>query len=415
MSSNCLYMKQLDESCKDGIRKYKINVIAPSKGDGVCRYNLKDVKDGDIVEEACDNTACPLPEFNAGRTDFKATLSCMIDSFNETFAKDFSGGPGDCSQDKVVKQSAKLVVGPDADLTDCKIELDQKIDLSSQKICGNINETLAGFEGEAKSTFINSLLDKVISRQPKNIKDKTQFISRFKTLMVDNLMAVQGGVNSKCSQTISISQDQNIYFLGNISCKGSTFKFSQEAIVNAYMSCITAPVLDVISNDTLLKRYFTEKQNADCIYDFELLEPCNNNKRKLKVNILSPAKGTGKCTYTNNQIIQEDCTTNSCKVSEWSEWSPCLVDEKHHRTRRITLQGKDCPPLYQEEDCFYEEERDRPNANPLPVKRKNLSSRQSGFYRFFSEGPSVLEFKQKILFYAFIIFFFIVLFYTIFF
>lgn len=415
MSSNCLYIKELYETCKEGVRKYKINIITPSKGDGVCRYNLIDIKNGDIVQEQCDDSQCPLPEFNNGKTDFKTTLKCMFDSFNEMFAHDFSGGPGDCSQDKIVKQSAKLLVGPEADLSDCNIDLSQQIDLSSKKICANINETLAKFEGEDKYNFIKELLDKVILTQPQNIKNKTNFIKRFRQLMIDSLMGVQGGVNSKCSQTISISQDQNIYFLGNVKCKGSTFKFTQEAIVNAYMSCITGPILDNMVNDSLLKKYFIENQNADCIYDFELLEPCNNNKRKLKVNILSPSKGSGKCQYTQNQIIQDDCTTNSCKVSEWSEWSPCLINEIHHRTRRITLQGKDCPPLYEEEECVYEDKRERTNSNPQPVKRKNLKSQMTSFYRVFADGPSALDSKQKAIFYAFLIFFFIVLFYAIFF
>lgn len=414
-SSNCSYIKELYQKCDGGVRKYKIKVFEPAKGSGICQYNLKDVKDGDIVEDICGEDECNIDEYNLGKTNFKDTVNCLIESFTTTFAKDFSSGPGDCSSDKLVKQAFKLNVGPEVDLSDCTVNVDQKIDMKSIKVCSNINDTLSKFEGIEKYNFITKILKKVIDKQPQTIRDKTEFINRFSDLMIDSLMAVTQSVNSKCSQSISLSQDQNVYLLGSIKCQGSTFNFSQEAIVDAYMSCITTPVLDNIKNDTLLKKYFEDSADADCVYDLTLIEPCDGETRKVKVNILKPKKGNGKCKYTPNQTISQKCTSNSCEVSEWSEWSPCLIDEKQYRSRRIVLQGSDCPPLYQERDCKYEPIRKRKNANPEVKDRKIINSSLPQFYEFFIKGPSVLSSNQKRIVYAFGIFFIIVLIYSIFF
>jgi hypothetical protein len=416
MSTNCYYIKEPLKKCDGTVTKYTIRVITPPTGKGTCQFNLKDVKTGDIVEEPCSNDECVIAEYNAGNTSFKNAVLCLIKSFTDTFAKDFSSGPGDCSSDKVIKQNFKLVVGPEADLSECSVEVDQKIDATSEKVCANINQTLSNFEGKQRYDFIVALLNKVISSQPDSIKKKPEFVNRFKQMMIDVLMASQGPVNSKCSQSISISQDQNVYLLGNIKCKDSKFKFSQEAILNAYMSCITTPVMDQLTNDPLLKKYYSLSQNADCVYDTETIESCNGSVIKSKVNIITPAKGTGKCVYNANQIITTPCTFGKCKVSSWSEWSPCLSNEIQHRKRTITLQGKDCPNLYEEQKCKYESIRERPNARPETPKRINIyEEANTGFYKFFSEGPSGVEYKNTIITYAFLIFFLLVFIYVIFF
>lgn len=414
MSADCYYIKNFEKGCTNGVRKYKIKVIQPAKGDGVCQFNLKDVKDGDIVEDPCAEDECSSVDYSNNSSKFNNTMLCLIDSFNTTFATDFST-VSNCSSDKLIKQSFKLVVGPEADLSDCSIKVGQSIDLTSSKICGDINQTLANFtDSTDKKNFIVTIIDKVISKQPKYIQDKTEFINRFKKLMIENLMNVSGGVNGKCSQTISISQDQNVYFLGNIKCKGTEFKFSQEAIVNAYISCITGPVLDNLQKDQLLIKYYNQSPDADCIFDYQLVEACDGDERKVKVNILIPKRGKGKCEYSNNQVITQKCKNNNCEVSDWGEWSPCLQDETQYRSRRIVLQGKDCPVLFQQRECKYEDVRERPNANPSVPKRKNISKTSVNFYQVFTDGPSILIGKDKIIFYSFFIFFFIVLIYAIF-
>ncbi len=420
MNANCYYIKEplkLQDNCDGKVAKYTIKVLTPAKGNGVCKFNLKDVKNGDIVEVPCSNDECNIDEYNSGNTSFKNAVLCLIKSFTDTFARDFPSGPGSCSSDKVIKQNFKLVVGPGADLGNCEVEVNQQIDATSIKLCANINETLNNFEGQARQDFITKLLDKVIASQPQSIKKKPEFLSRFKQMMLDLLMVSQGTVNSKCSQSISIGQDQNVYLLGNIKCEGSKFKFSQEAILNAYMSCITSPVMDQMTNDALLKKYYNMSENADCEYDdTETVEACNGSIIKRKVNILKPQRGTGKCPYTQNQIISVPCTFGKCQVSDWTEWSPCLIDEVQHRKRTITLQGKDCPSLYEEQKCKYEPIRSRPNAKPETPKRKTIYEDTVGlFYLFFSQGPSALQGKDKIITYAFLLFFLLVFIYVIFF
>lgn len=416
MSENCFYIKESFAKCDGSFSKYKIKIISPAKGSGTCKFNLKDVKDGDIVEERCSNDECVIADYNAGNTSFKNVVLCLIKAFTDTFANDFPSGPGSCSSDKFIRQSFKLVTGPEVDLSQCKVSVDQTIDLTSEKICANINETLSKFEGQERLNFITKLLDKVIANQPPYIKKKTLFVNRFKQMMIDVLMMSQGTINSKCSQSISIGQDQNVYLLGNVKCQGSTFKFSQDAILNAYMSCITTPVMDQIEKDNLLKKYYNMSENADCEFDIETVEPCDGSTIKSKVNILIPQRGTGKCPYNQNQIISKPCTFSKCQVSEWSEWSPCLSNEVQHRKRTITLQGKDCPSLYEEQKCEYEPIRKRPNARPKTPKRQTIyEDTVKSFYLFFSEGPSVLEGKSKVIAYAFFAFFLLVFIYVIFF
>ncbi len=422
MNSNCYYIKEFNKPCDDKqVRKYKIKVLEPAKGTGICQYNLVDIKDGDIIEEPCNDEECSTDDYNNNsQTDFKNAINCLLNSFNTTFAKDFSGGPGDCSSDKLIKQSFKLVIGPDADLSDCKVSVDQRIDMSSEKVCANINETLSKFEGEEKYKFITNIVNKVIDNQPESIRNKTEFIKRFKKLLIDSLMVTQGQVNAKCSQSISVSQDQNIYLLGRIKCSGSNFKFSQEAVVSSYISCITAPVLDSLKNDQLLKKYYTASPNSDCIYDLQIVEPCDGKQRKVKVNMISPKKGTGKCEYngqqiTANQTLTQKCKNDNCEVSEWDDWSPCLVDEVQYRTRRIILQGKDCPSLFQERECKYEPIRSRPNSRPETPLRQIINKNTIPFYEVFVNGPSSLDPKNKMIFYAFFIFFIFIFIYAIFF
>lgn len=416
MSSNCYYIKEPLKKCDGTVSKYTIKVLVPATGKGTCQHNLKDVKDGDIVEEPCSNDECNIEEYNTGNTSFKNTVLCLIKSFTDTFAKEFSSGPGDCSSDKVMKQNFKIVIGKEADLSECTVDIDQKIDATSEKVCSNINQTLSKFEGPQRYSFIVSVLNKVISAQPESIKKKTQFIERFKQMMTDVLMISQGTLNSKCSQSISISQDQNVYLIGKIKCNGSKFKFSQEAIVNAYMSCITSPVMDQIVNDPLLKKYYSVSENEDCIYDIETIQPCNGSIIKSKVNIIKPKKGTGTCPYNANQILTTPCTFGNCQVSEWSEWSPCLSNEIQHRTRTIEVQGKDCPNLYQEQNCEYEPIRKRPNSNPKTPKRENIyEDENTSFYKFFELGPSAIDYKNKIITYNFFLFFILVFIYVIFF
>lgn len=419
MSENCYYTKEplkTKDNCDGTVAKYTIKITSQAKGNGTCKFNLKDVKDGDIVEIPCSNDECSIDEYNSGNTSFKNAVLCLIKSFTDTFAKDFPSGPGSCSSDKIIKQNFKLVIGPEADLGNCEIEANQTIDSTSVKICANINETLNNFKGQERYNFITKLLDKVIASQPQSIRKKIEFVSRFKQMMIDVLMISQGTINSKCSQSISIGQDQNVYLLGNIKCEGSKFKFSQEAILNAYMSCITSPVMDQLTKDPLLKKYYSMNENTDCEFDIETIEPCDGSNIKSKVNILIPQRGSGKCPYKQNEIISTPCTFSNCQVSDWTEWSPCLSNEIQHRKRTITLQGKDCPSLYEEQKCKYESIRTRPNSNPEIPKRKTVyDDTVKSFYLFFSEGPSILEGKSKVIVYAFLIFFLLVFIYVIFF
>jgi len=343
---------------------------------------------------------------NTSSREYKDIINCIIEKLTSVFVALFNNQYGKCTSDKIITQDMFLNVGPDADLSNCKINIGQKIDLSSQKVCLDINQTIASFKGPDKVSLLNKVLDSTFSGTSLN----SSFIKVLRDKILNSLVNIDSTINSSCAQRISVTQDQKIFILGNVKCEGSTFKFSQEAIIDAYMSCITSPVLDSLQQDYYLKKLYDESlKNADCIIDRTLHENCKNGKIKYKINIIEPPKGTGQCPYTQNSIIEEDCTIPQCEVTDWGEWSRCYGDGTQSRNRYIKVQGINCPTFVETRDCENKETRDRDIPSKEPKVVYNKVSEQG--YEWLLGGWSLMNTKQKVISISLIIFLIILLIY----
>jgi len=351
MAEDCIFIKKPYSLCTNSKKKYKFEIIRPEKNGGKCEYTFfKDSSDARnkinsvvdlnqlrqknmINEEYCDELT---DECNAVSEDYKEVIKCILKKVIDTFVDKFNKGPGNCSSDKIIRQRSTVFIGPDFDGATCSVEINQSIDLTSKKICLDINKILADLGGdlETKRTLIEDVVNDTFKYYNNPIVyKKTLFIEKLKDLIFDRLMNIDMTINAGCSQKVYVGQDQNIYLLGKILCENSKFEFTQSAIVKAYMRCITEPFMDDLVNQPELKRLFNinESINRDCIINKILVQGCNSTpgkpgQRKFKIDILIPQAGNGSCEYQQNQIISEECSTKLCETSDWDEWSPCVEE-----------------------------------------------------------------------------------------
>ena len=125
--ANCEYKKITQSDCDPDSRKQKftIQITKPAVGAGWCQY-----KDGELIEETC-----ALPSCNRNSDKYTDFVNCLIQDLTDNFVKEFNkaGGPGDCRADRVIRQSMLVYVGKNADLSQCSIDINQKIDLKYKK------------------------------------------------------------------------------------------------------------------------------------------------------------------------------------------------------------------------------------------------------------------------------------------
>jgi hypothetical protein len=419
MNNDCILQKTSISQCTKNKRKFKLNIIKPSSGSGKCTYEEKgdtligkpsfkkeNVKDGDEIELFCEDDDCVR-----GSNLFKDAIKCILKDLQDTFVKTFNEGPGDCVADRTVKQNMAVFIGPNADLGECEVNISQKIDLKGKKVCLDINKAIMNLQGEEKEKLLREVLDKTFILQSDYIQNRPDFINLCKSIILNKLMSIEASIDSKCSQTISVGQDQNVYLLGDIKCKNSVFSFSQEAIVKAYMSCITGPFLDDLMNDLTLKKLYESPLDADCVFDKTLVQPCDGTTRKYRIDILKEKKGNGTCAYTNNQVISENCSLSKCKVSNWSGWSIC-AGGKQERTRKVITPGDDCPHFKETRPCF-QQLRDRLNADQqLKTRPPPILGEKYG-YEWLYYGPSYFTSTQKTFWTIMIIIIVVIWIYTI--
>ena len=413
MNSDCIIQKTPINQCTKNKRKYKIEVVRPASGSGKCVYRedadkltgklavnipitQQIIDDG--LELPCSDDQCV--RVNGG--PFKDALKCILQDLQNTFVKRFNEGPGDCVQDKVVKQSMNIFIGPDADLGECEIDLSQKIDVRGKKVCLEINKALMNLQGKDKEDFLDSVLDEVFNLQTTYIKDRPNFVNLCKDTLFNKLMSIDSSINSKCSQSVFVSQDQNVFLLGDIKCQGSVFRFSQDAVVSAYMSCITGPFLDDLENDLNLKKLYEMPLDSDCVFETQVVKPCDGKVRQSQVTILRNARGKGTCPYVNNQIISEACSNSTCKVSEWSSWTPCIAG-KQQRKRTVITPGDDCPQFTESRTCSVELGQRKNAEQQIPTRPSPILGENYG-YEWLFYGPSYLTQTQKIIAIAIAIF-----------
>jgi hypothetical protein len=407
--ANCEYKKIKQSDCDPDSRKQKftIQITKPAVGSGWCQY-----KDGELIEETC-----ALPSCNRNSDKYTDFINCLIQDLTDNFVKEFNkaGGPGDCRADRVIRQSMLVYVGKNADLSQCSIDINQKIDLKDKKVCVNINESLAAFQGPARRKFLTKIIDELLNKPNKYLSERPTFVKAIKETLLQQLMNIPTGVETSCSQSIYVTQDMRVFFLGVIKCEacknggkcknkkcpdGSTcggFTFTQDAIVSAYASCITAPVLDSLSTDFFLKKLYEEDPNANCSYDLVPDSVCDpsTNQQRYKVKMITPVKGKGKCDVSDGQIKLDKCDLAKCTVTEWSNWSRCTDSGFQQRTRSIKTPGSKCPNFVETRACNPQQDWIRKRkVPPMPTPQIELDGK-SGGYEWLVYGPTTMTKEQQ--------------------
>ena len=339
-------------------------------------------------------------------SSYNTYIKSLTDDLIIKLTDGFNTNNGQCTQNKLVSQVSEIYIGPGFFGPTCSISSIQDIDTSSgSKVCSDINNRMINMNSEERIKLLTNILDQLfLDSKYKNVP--STFKQTCKEKIIELLGNLSGNVNSTCSQSIYLDQNQKIYLLGKIECKNSKLEFSQNAIVQQYMKCIVGPMFDSLNTDLLLQTLYNENPNKDCIYDKILVKGCDGTKRIFKVNILSNATGTGTCPYINNQNVEETCNKIECQVSDWDEWSDC-IEGKQSRQRRIIKQGENCPNFLETRDCTIVINRgDITNTN-------NNTSIKFKSYNWFVLGIDKMEKKQRIIFYVFLSFLLLVLIYSL--
>lgn len=348
-------------------------------------------------------------------TTYKDYMTNLTNDLIDILTTNFNNSSnGQCSSNKIITQAQNLYIGKDFkdvgkinypnDPTKwCEIDLSQKIDLSGQNVCVDINAKLLSMTEIDKSNLINKSLDTLFIRAPLNIRNNLLFVNAAKQKIIETVLSVSANVEGKCSQNIYIDQNQNIYLLGDIQCQNSKLEFSQTALVKQFMKCIVQPSFDSIIGDTYLEKLFNMNPNKDCIYEKVLSQSCDGNNKKYTIKMIQNKSGGGTCEYTDGQNITEPCGKRDCQVSGWSNWSECL-EGKQTRNRKIIQPGEGCPDIFEEtQDCTenIRQANLRLRTQDTIIGKENNINRE---YDWFVLGPKSLENKQKYVLYSFLIF-----------
>jgi hypothetical protein len=421
MSEDCIFVKKPYSICTNNKKKFKFEIIRPERNGGNCNYTFKlnnqdqtiDLKTLQtknwLNEEDCDQTT---DKCNGISDDYTEVMKCIINSVVETFVNKFNRGPGNCSSDKIITQRSAVYIGPDVDMSTCEVSIGQTIDLTSKKICLDINSILANLSGQEKANLIEDVLEDTFKYYNNPVvSGKKLFIEKCKDLLFDRLMNIDMSINAGCSQKITVTQDQNIYFLGTVLCDNSKFDFTQSAIVKGYMRCITEPFMDDLIKNIELKRLFniTQQINKDCVTNKVLVQGCNGKERKFKMDILIPSQGTGKCDYMQNQIITESCENKDCELSDWSDWSPCVEEVPESgigtqfRTRKLKKNsegkviggGNNCGDFNEKRICYIPKKSRNNSIQNVEIPPPIFPTKKG--YEWLLYGPSYLNDKQKLL------------------
>jgi hypothetical protein len=297
------------------------------------------------------------PRCNENDLSYENVMNCFCEAFVTRFVSLFNTGPGQCSSDNYISQS--FFLDNRGDLSDCKVKISQYIDYSGKQTCANINEILNRFQGVDRERVITQSVNEALTTLPDSVRRNTGFIGILRMMMIDQLSVPQTLSDSSCSQTIQLTQDQRVLITDKVICHNSLFDFSQSAIVENYIRCLVEPYLENLKTNLRLRvLYQNIPSNNDCIYDWDVVEPCNGTTRKVKYSIIKPATGNGKCAVKEGDMGDLPCTIAECEVADWEPWSDC-INGKQTRKRVVLNTGQNCPSLSETRFCQ--------SATPFPV------------------------------------------------
>lgn len=313
---------------------------------------------------------------------YSNVMTCFFNSFMNNFSDIFNAGPGSCPQTNLISQSMNLRILPGTDMSNCKINLDQLINLSGKSTCVNLNSLLTNMNETDKKYVIQATIQRSINTLPIVIQNNTSFINKLVSVVLDVLTTpVNENLHLYCSNVIQLTQSQDIILGGSGSfCNNSTFDFSQKAIVSNYINCLLTPFTDLIQNNKELQQSFLSSPNQDCVYDYKVIRPCDGQTRDIQYYIIYPSKGNGTCPVTNSQKQTVNCSESKCQVSEWSTWSDC-VNGSQTRSRKMISPGNDCPSFIETRICNLND-----NNNYTSDITNNTDQLESNKYKWLTDG-----------------------------
>lgn len=273
----------------------------------------------------------------------------FIDQFITDFTQDFSvffDTNTNCSQNISLNNTTKLNLN-NARISGCNINISQSNDLTGgERLCAELSERLFKLSPEELGVMIDARIKAIIDRY--NLPVGFKNLIRDKIVEYFNSNSIADVIN--CSQNIIVGKDQVVYINGEFRCtNGSNLTINNKTIVNGFLKCMLNPIISVLKNDLFLKRSF-ESPSRDCVWDKIEEEGCKNNVRKYVIKILKDPYGNGRCSVKDGDIITESCDLPECKMSNWSEWSPC-INGQQSKIRNVSSPGVNCPPTIITSQC----------------------------------------------------------------
>lgn len=277
-------------------------------------------------------------------------------------------------------QTSSIVILPGAQIKNCTFDINISTTVDKGSLCYNINKRLQNMSESEKLKIINKVIINLESNSEfmNKLSNKKRFFNLLKDLLTNNLVISSGEAYNKCSQEVTVQKTQQLTLGGKVNCFNSTFKLDNNLVLKSFLYCLVLPSFDNVKKNVLLKNYFVQGDNSDCIYYKKIVEPCNTStkKRKYEINILQPQIGTGICNYSNGQVITDDCEVPTCKVGPWSEWSDCkLIDAttstlgKKTRIREYITRGQGCEGIITKEEIICTDFRVSPNNELSSLQR----------------------------------------------
>lgn len=280
-------------------------------------------------------------------------LTTTLDNGSYCTPNTIEGATTTVNNQVLVSQTSTINILPGSVVEGCRFEQNISTKVDTGKLCYNINDRLNSISESERLRILDQVLFNLENSQTfiPIISNRTRFFNLLKQNLKNYLVTSSGKSVKNCSQRIIVKKDQTLNVSGKIKCYNSTFRLDNNLILKSFLACLVLPSFDNIEKDVLLRNYFVQGDNTNCVYYKKVIEGCNDvtKKRLVEVNIIQQQLGTGTCPYTNYQRIQEDCTIPTCKVGPWSEWSNCKLADpnvdtvgKQKRVRKYITNGEGC-------------------------------------------------------------------------
>jgi hypothetical protein len=320
-------------------------------------------------------------------SNFNDVLSYSLDYFTTNLAENFKNYANNnmCEQKLEILNNTSLIIAPNAIVENCNFTVSQTTDINKDSLCVDINKQLISMSLEDRNNFINASILALKNVLLSKLNNKKNFIDYLCETIKNKMLISYSNSQTRCSQNIKVETDQKLILEGTFICDNNTrINLTNNVFVDMFMKCLVQPVYNKINNDSELARRFNTPDNNNCIYSETVISSCDNNNRKIKLNILKPLAGTGECKYVKNinevidivdgMELEIPCEKVDCLVSDWSNWGKCTMGVNgkavQKRSRRYVSIGDGCEKLNMIDyrSCNIENEPEYLQNLDIPVK-----------------------------------------------